>query len=1338
MNQLQEVKNLYIVLTPLPPDAPPNVIATFALFDHESRQSPINGLLLDPLSPNEHKSLYWYLEEYWKWPYLEFATRGRQVEALLVEVGQRLYRAAFGSVPAQDLVKQWLKQPERPHQITIVSDLPRVLGLPWELLHDEHSFVALDPSHPISIVRSLPQDEQSVVSKPFEPPLRILLVTARPQGEGFIDPRSIAHELLDEIQDQVENGTIALEFLRPPTLKALRSRLGQTEQPVHVLHFDGHGKFDEQQEKQGTLLFETETGLPSAIKAGNLANLLGTSGVQLVVLTACQSAVGATDDAFSSVAMQLLRNNVDAVVAMSASVLVVTASRYVEAFYRSLATGTSVPVAQEMARRALHDDPRRHILRRRSSEEGHPVELQDWWLPHFYQQRPLILQPTPLINRHLSQHAPYPFPRLSNNLFPQPSNGLSGYARELLQVERALQRQQLVVLHGFSGGGKTALAHEAADWLTRTDMYDGACLISFENGGDVGYLLNELEKYLGQYDDNHSSDNALVRVKRLKTALTARHILMIVDNVETILPRGNAPLEENACTELYTVLCELRDIGTGIILICLDIGLSKELKPDGRIVYLPLQGLHPEDAYILASRLLEQLHIDRTNVPFPELSALLTELHYHPLAIQRVLPALREHSVEEIRAHFDKWLPMFRDDAETGRHYSLVTSLNYSLRRLTEEQQSKLPLLAPFEEGASEEVLLAITQIPEQEWKQLRQALEQAALVIPESVYLRFHPVFAPFLRSRFGIDAALRERYMQLYLHYLYYLYQGQSRDPRQARALMRQELPNLLRALYFSMERESDLETSFRMANILATFLNVFGMEYERDQLLKRVAAVAAIMRSQQGEGLAKTEWISEITAGQDEIAKGNLRAATTRFTTLLARMEALPEGSPLGAGSFEHSMTLTDLAQCFIREETQHAVAEKLLRKALDNMDRLLRQQPDDRDYLNERAAILGDLGSVLSHLGQRGQARTMFEEALKIHTLHGDLRNQAAVLGDLGILAAIEDKSDEAKAYYMKARDIFRELNEPAMEAVAWYRLGRIAEECGELEAAEQYFRESLILRERHADVAGIPDVLNYLALVARRSGRPSEAESWYKRALALDEQLYPQSYLHACHYNDLAFLLMSEVRDGRAPKLRLAEAKDYAQRALAIMETLDPSAEIWAILGTLADIASLERRPEIEHNYRRRARETYAAYEGNRDDIDRRYGSNILGVVAAAKGNAEARRQVEGILPDAEQDSWHITAAVQRIWAGERDWHALVENLDLDVESALLVLRVLELLAQPTEEPEQVFASLPAEMHQAMKQNDPSAFQQAFNALPLEKKMAIGEALHLSPRFTPDN
>jgi hypothetical protein len=49
--------------------------------------------------------------------------------------------------------------------------------------------------------------------------------------------------------------------------------------------------------------------------------------------------------------------------------------------------------------------------------------------------------------------------------------------------------------------------------------------------------------------------------------------------------------------------------------------------------------------------------------------------------------------------------------------------------------------------------------------------------------------------------------------------------------------------------------------------------------------------------------------------------------------------------------------------------------------------------------------------------------------------------------------------------------------------------------------------------------------------------------------------------------------------------------------------------------------------------------------------------------------------LEAALPQLEANGWHIADATRRIWAGKREWGALVE--ELDGSDALLVLRVLE-------------------------------------------------------------
>src|SRR6266566_200806 len=833
-------------------------------------------LLHELLTEQERNDLRWYLEEYGLWPFYEFAERGKRIEALLVEVGKRLYKEVFGHASAAGIVQAWRLYPEKDvtRQISIISDLPRVLSMPWELLHDEQGFLALRTRNPITIVRRLPKGELAEFSTPFEPPLRILLVTARPKETGFLDPRGVARELLDEVEEQVKSGAIELEFLRPPTLPALRNRLKDLSRPVHILHFDGHGVFEDEVTnqdglhknggQQGKLAFEDSDGKLDLIEADQLAQVLQDSGVRLAVLDACQSAMGAADNAFSSVAARLIQGGVDTVVAMSASVLVAATTHYFEAFYREIVAGAATPTAQERARQALHDDPRRHLMRRRKEEEGKPVELQDWWLPHFYQQRPVVLQATrPSGTLELQQAAPE---RLSESMPAEPRYGFSGRAYELLQIERFLLHGQLVVMHGFGGVGKTALVRETADWLTRTRMYDAASFVSFEHGGDAATLLSALGTFLGVYDGHYNPNETKAALATLEPALKQKRTLVIADNLESILPAGDAPLEEAIRTQLWNVLLKLSQMGAGVVLTTRDTAFGDgSMAPGKHVVHLALHGLHPEDAYALASRLLEYLGIDRAKAPYAELRDLLKQLDYHPLAIQLVLPALGESalSLAKIKADFSSLLPRFADDTETGRNSSLLASLDYSLRRLSEAQHALLPRLALFEGGASEAELLAITEIPESEWVKLRQALEQAALLTAEHIhdqvsvpFLRFHPVLAPYLRSQPGADdAALRERYTQRYSGLANYLYDEDERNPHPVRALVRKELPNLRRALDLLLEG-GELDAASEMADQIIRFLNSFGLLRERDELRKQVNEAVTTKGAKEVGGLPYAE--------------------------------------------------------------------------------------------------------------------------------------------------------------------------------------------------------------------------------------------------------------------------------------------------------------------------------------------------------------------------------------------------------------------------------------------------------------------------------------------------
>jgi tetratricopeptide (TPR) repeat protein len=1286
---MNDVLDLSVELRPPPESSSPEILASVELRCNRLGLSPHrDDLLADPLTSKERARLTWYLEEYWRWPFEGFAERAASIEReLLPDVGKRLYGVLFGSAGAGKIVQPWRLQPGAwRRQISFWSTLPRALSLPWELLHDEQGFLALR-TQPVSILRRLPQGEAASLLAPFSPPLRVLLVTARPEDEGFVDPRTIARELLDGILPQIERGAVVLEFLRPPTLPALRRRLRDTEHPVHVLHFDGHGAFRGQLDggrlsvrnsAQGVLAFETEEGKARSVQADELANVLQGAGVRLAMLTACQSALGSADAVFSSVAAHLIRGGVDAVGAMSSSVLVTSAARYTEAFYSALAAGEPAFVAQEHARQALHDDPRRHLFRRHLDEEAEFVELRDWWLPHFFQQRPLELHATaaPIA----IERKP---PRFTN--FPlAPRYGFVGRSRELLQIERLLLKKKLVVLFGFGGMGKTAVAREVADWLSNTGMYGGACFVSFEGGGGAAKLLSMLGTHLeissAEYDSSHY-DTAL---SALRVVLEHTPTLVIVDNLESILTKGEAELEVPERAKLWDVMLKLAGmLGCGVLATTRDTNFDDVRMGASRVVtHLPLEGLHPEDAYALASNLLSDLGIDRAYAPYPEMRNLLEKLDHHPLAIQLVLPMLREESLSRIHEGLATLLPRFEDDTETGRNKSLLASLEYSLGRLSEEQRSLLLRLAYFEGGASEAVLLHVTQIPVDEWATLRSALEQAALLRAETLndfggpFLRFHPVLVPYLRGQLGTkNPALEERYAKSYHAWAEGLKRRDRRDPQAARLVVLRELPNLRLALDLILAKGDLYAASVMVANV-GPFLDNFGLWRERNEISRKLAEAVASADADQGEALTETQYRSEMQLGDSAFETGEIEVAYEHFKTLLSRIEASPEEAVWGRGSFMHSALLLRLAEC-LSASGKSAAGEGRARQALEVIEGLTVLEPEEPSLARARGAALKILGDLSRNQGKYPQGREAYEESLKIARQLDDPAEQAVISFQIGSLALKQQDYTTARQRFTTALTFYHELGQPSSEAGAWYNLGHVAQGQRDFAEAERSYRNALAIWERFGHSAHAVGACVQLGATAVEVGDYKEAEKWCRRGLG-----YPglQASGEATIHAGLAYVLLEQVRQGLASETRLDEAQRNAERALELMETLDASLEKWKILANLADIADLRGHAETARHFRKREREDYAAFEGNQHSVvDPRWDAIIKTIAVGAQSNEQAKAEVEDMLPRIEDQGWHITDATRRIWAGERDWHTLAEGLTR--AEALVLLRVLKTIEE---------------------------------------------------------
>jgi len=285
---------LTLHLTLHPPEAtdPPGILVGFEADCWEMGPAVGHGRIPErlagdggtPLSwPEAAGELKWYLEDYWKWPYGGFAERARAVEAMAARLGRLLFRQLLDGTG--EVIYRWLYESDRRLKVAVRGGSPAGMSLPWELLHDGQGFLVLRSRSPVSVVRQLSGVMNAPLDREFDPPLRVLLVTARPEEAGFVDQRVIARGLLDAVEARRPVGSVPIEveLLRPPTVAALRRRLEDKDRPIHVLHFDGHGIFDAVTGR-GFLALEDDAGGLDRVEAGVLAQSLQDSGVRLAVL----------------------------------------------------------------------------------------------------------------------------------------------------------------------------------------------------------------------------------------------------------------------------------------------------------------------------------------------------------------------------------------------------------------------------------------------------------------------------------------------------------------------------------------------------------------------------------------------------------------------------------------------------------------------------------------------------------------------------------------------------------------------------------------------------------------------------------------------------------------------------------------------------------------------------------------------------------------------------------------------------------------------------------------------------------------------------------------------
>ncbi len=1263
--------------------------------------SKVRFTFTSPLGPIEAEELSWYLERYYMWPTGVFKERAQNVETKLPKWGKALYDAVLNDESVRNVLIAWeTAKTGAARRFTVFVDSKLVKGadtkkqaeageaatllltLPWELLHDGRSYL-FHGAKPVQARRRLPNTKafEGIVA---ESPIRILLVSPRPEDEkaGYIDHRVSALPLVTALESL---GKLAeLTVLSPPTFPALEKELLRAREagiPYHVVHFNGHGVFRKDL-GLGGLCFEDpqdsqklEKRRSQIIDAKELAAVIRDHRIPLFFLEACETAK-AEQDPTASVAAALLDEGVASVVAMSHSVLVETARRFVESFYQKLATGARVGEAMLAGQLTLKSDSFRIKIFGAGS-----LDLQDWFVPVLYQEEDDLQLLTRVPSREIESIDKKALENRFGKLPPTPEHHFVGRSRELLKLERLLAQKPYAVLCGQGGEGKTTLAAELARWLIRTNRFQRGAFVCFEDVHDVRTVVDRIGKQLipnysvAEYSPEDLLTKALHPIEReLKNDRT----LIILDNIESILPPAASNTDstlaeiarfEPEALKTFFYLCKklLAVDGTRLLF------TSREVMPapfDTKFQRVILGRLIKQDAIELVHQAMTVQNLapkeDESGNTQPEIEALVEAVNCHARSLVLLAPYISEFSVQPTTDNLSRLMAELHKKYPNERECSLFASVELSLRRLSPKSREKIKALGVFQGGADLFTLKEVLELTDEERDLLIRELVEIGLAEPKPYgFLLFHPALCPYLWQELDQTARTSStaRWVESMKQLSYYLYDQQFKDAQLSATLTLLELPNLMRLLEY-VQAQGEPETTVDLATRLEQLIAPLG----RQHLLAQVVAIREAETVKLGDW-SHTRFESSRMEIERILGSGNLPQALQDAQALLDKCLQIGEGAYSGA-DYDTAVAYFLLG----RVMRLGGAAEAALQPINETYQRS--QLLADQGVMAASrmvALTFEETGGCLIELGRLEEAAAVYEELVKRSRELKDNREVAVGKGQLGAVRLAQRRYDEALKAYDEARQIFENLGEPKMVAVAWHQIGMVHEKANQFEAAENAYRQSLAIKVQQKDAAGEATSLLHLGNLYNGMGRFEEAVIFYRQAANKNVEIKNIKSEGLARYGLAIPLMLLKRYD---------EAREEIQRSLECIKPYGHTTNPWKAWAILHLIEQAQGNQEAVARAWQMAIKLYLAYRRDGGENHDPGGRLCLAFWQAIQDNKtkEMANRLSQLASDPQIDPSlrPLISKLQAILKGSRN-PELAADPELEYDDAAEVLFLLEKL-----------------------------------------------------------
>ncbi len=945
---------------------------------------------------------------------------------------------------------------------------------PWELMHDGERFVAAT-GH-TQLVRRMGLSAPAVPQVP--PPLRVLVAVSDPVD---LLPDLDVQKELAWIASATDGDDIYVE-IQPAVRHIVQRRL--REETFDVLHFSGHGVC---REGVGCLCFESDNCCADLLVADGFKAIMEARSVPVVVLCACESAVGDVADAFTGVAQALVQSGVPAVVAMRSPLSDPGAADLAREFYATLRLDFDVVTAVTEARRALFAD------------------RLDWHAPVLYtlhvetdalkkagDVREIPAEPSFRLDLGLRPNIPFHLE------FPVAVRYTKRPEQESLAKALAASTPRLVTVDGPPGSGKTALAGEMARRAAR-QFCGGVLGVDCSTTNSLDAILVKLNEILLEPWDAEVDLTQPWGRRALSGVLGEHAFLIVLDNFDSVLDQAgeepdsiigflrNLPAPSKALVASRDRL----DIGQRVPVYTLDRWpFALLLARAGKRRGIPGfdQDLCDRLQVVVAnpSKARAMLGAEQRRV-FDEAHAKLGGL---PFAAEIFIGLVAEG--ETILDLLTDLRPV---------HERMTDLLDQSFNRLSEGAQNLLVLMSIFAKPVKWGAIRAVCD--RSDWHESLDELIRSSLVSGNRYGL--HPLVREYAASKVLDAAALREAHVRAGEYFL----TEDDADPL---------------AAIDHFHAAEEWRRVVELTNSCAEKLFSLGLWTEAKVRLMKAVDAARLTGDRPGE--------EQSLSGLGTVAHalGEVRDAVRHHEAALAVARGVGDRETEG-------LHLANLARAYLTLGQTHT-AEEYLEEALD----LARQTGDRR----AEASRLDSLGVVHTRTGHGEESIRLHSEALDIFEALGDSRGQSSVLGNLGVACAELGRVPEAIEYYEKSLSLAIDLKELGLASRAVNNLGNARRILGQTDEAIACHRHALRLAMEIGDLPGQTARLNNLGIDFMTSGELDSAIQHFDRSLAVARQIGdPEGQARALCNLGQAYL---ELGDSGRSMTFLMEALPVAHKA----------------------------------------------------------------------------------------------------------------------------------------------------------------------------------------------